>query len=319
MRVLITGGAGFIGSHLAEFLLRCGDSVVVIDDLSTGSMKNIEHMLNLPKFEFILGSVRDQTIMTSLVDRCDLIYHLAAVVGVQLIVDEPVRTIETNINGSEVVLQLASAFHRRILIASSSEVYGKSTEIPFSENADIVLGSTHIARWSYACSKMIDEFLALAYYHQYGLEAIVCRFFNTIGPRQTGQYGMVVPRFVRRALKGKSVEIYGNGRQSRCFCNVSDVIDAISQLTCCERAIGKVINVGTDQSITIEELADKVIRLTNSVSEKRFLTYEEAYGCSIDDMQIRVPDLSNIRSLIDFSPKISLDETIQQVARFEAK
>lgn len=317
MRVLITGGAGFIGSYLAETLLQRGDSVVVVDDLSTGSIENIRHILSRPEFEFVRGSVRDQTIMTPLIDRCDAIYHLAAAVGVQLIVDRPVHTIETNIHGSEVVLSLANTFRRRILLASSSEVYGKSAKIPFNEEDDTVFGSTRFTRWSYACSKMIDEFLALAYHDQYGLEAVICRFFNTIGPRQTGQYGMVVPRFVRRALRGEPIEIYGSGRQSRCFCNVADVVGALPQLIDCEGAIGEVINIGANESVTIEELADKAIHLTGSVSEKRFLSYEEAYGRPFDDMQTRTPDLSKIHRLIGFSPKLSLDETLQQVIEFE--
>lgn len=317
MRVLITGGAGFIGSHLAEKLLERGDSVVVIDDLSTGSVKNIDHMIRLPRFEFVRGSVRDQMVMTPLVDRCDAIYHLAAAVGVQLIVDRPVHTIETNIHGSEVVLNLASTFRRRILLASTSEVYGKSANIPFNEDDDSVFGSTRFTRWSYACSKMIDEFLGLAYHDQYGLETVICRFFNTVGPRQTGQYGMVVPRFVRHALRDEPIEIYGNGQQSRCFCNVVDVVNALLKLIDCEDATGEVINVGANEPVTIEELADKVISLVGSVSEKRFLSYEEAYGRPFDDMQTRVPDLSKIKRLIGWNPKHSLDETLKQVIEFE--
>ncbi len=317
MRVLITGGAGFIGSHLAETLLERGDFVVVVDDLSTGLIENIRRIQSQPKFEFVRGSVCDQTIMTSLIDRCDAIYHLAAAVGVKLIVDRPVHTIETNIHGSEVVLSLANTFCKRILLASTSEVYGKSTKIPFNEDDDAVFGSTRFTRWSYACSKMIDEFLALAYHDQYGLEAVICRFFNTVGPRQTGQYGMVVPRFVRRALRGEPIEIYGSGRQSRCFCNVAEVVGALPQLIDCEKATGEVINIGATESITIEELADKVIHLTGSDSKKKFLSYEEAYGRPFDDMQTRVPDLSKIHRLIEYSPKLSLDETLQQVIEFE--
>ena len=317
MRVLITGGAGFIGSHLSEMLLERGDSIVVVDDLSTGSIENLRHALSQPKFEFVRGSVRDQTIMTPLIDRCDIIYHLAAAVGVQLIVDRPVHTIETNIHGSEVVLNLANTFRRKIFLASTSEVYGKSAKIPFNEDDDTVFGSTRFTRWSYACSKMIDEFLALAYHGQYGLETFVCRFFNTIGPRQTGQYGMVVPRFVRRALSGEPIEIYGSGQQSRCFCNVLDVVHALPKLIDCKNATGNVINIGTNKSITIEELADKVIHLTGSNSKKRFLSYEEAYGRPFDDMQTRVPDLSKIKRLIGYSPKYSLEESLQQVIEFE--
>lgn len=317
MRVLITGGAGFIGSHLAEVLLDRGDSIVVVDDLSTGSIENIKHMLGKPGFEFVRESVRHQATMTPLVDRCDVIYHLAAAVGVQLIVDQPVHTIETNIHGSEVVLNLANTFRRRVLLASTSEVYGKSAKIPFSEDDDTVFGSTRFTRWSYACSKMVDEFLALAYHEQYGLETVICRFFNTIGRRQTGQYGMVVPRFVRRALRGEPIEIYGSGQQNRCFCNVADVVGALPQLIEREEAVGEVINVGSNESVTIEELADKVIDLTGSSSEKRFLSYEEAYGRPFDDMLTRMPDLTKIRRLIGFNPKCSLHETLQQVIEFE--
>ncbi|MBL7145009.1 MAG: GDP-mannose 4,6-dehydratase [Phycisphaerae bacterium] len=317
MRVLITGGAGFIGSHLAEALLERGDSIIVVDDLSTGSIDNIHHVIRRPGFEFVRGSVRDQTLMTPLVDRCDAIYHLAAAVGVQLIVDRPVHTIETNIHGSEVMLSLANTFRRKILLASTSEVYGKSVKVPFNEDDDTVFGSTRFTRWSYACSKMIDEFLGLAYHDQYGLETIICRFFNTVGPRQSGQYGMVVPRFVRRALRGDPIEIYGSGQQSRCFCNVADVVGALLQLIDCDGATGEVINIGTNESITIEELADKVIHLTGSASEKRFLSYEEAYGRPFDDMQTRVPDLSKIQRLIGFGAKKSLEETLQQVIEFD--
>lgn len=317
MRVLITGGAGFIGSHLADILLGRGDSVIVVDDLSTGSVENIRHMLRRPGFEFVRGSVRDQTTMTPLVDRCDVIYHLAAAVGVQLIVDRPVHTIETNIHGSEVVLNLANTFRRRVLVASTSEVYGKSVKIPFNEDDDTVFGSTRFTRWSYACSKMVDEFLALAYHDQYGLDTVICRFFNTVGPRQTGQYGMVVPRFVRHALRGEPIEIYGSGQQSRCFCNVADVVASLPQLIDCQEAVGEVINVGTCESVTIEQLADLVIRLTGSRSRKQFLSYEEAYGRPFDDMQTRVPDLSKIRRMIGYQPKHSLEDTLHQVIEYE--
>ena len=317
MRVLITGGAGFIGSHLAEALLARGDNVMLVDDLSTGSLDNIRHLRGNPKLEFIRESVRNDTTMTPLVDRCDLIYHLAAAVGVQLIVQRPVHTIETNIHGSEVILNLANKFGRKTFVASTSEVYGKSTKVPFREDDDTVIGSTRFSRWSYACSKMVDEFLALAYFDQYALPAIVCRFFNTIGPRQTGQYGMVVPRFVRWALAGKPIEIYGTGRQSRCFCNVTDVVGALIRLVDCKDAVGEVINIGATESVTIEELADKVIEMTGSKSEKRNMTYEEAYGRSFDDMLIRQPDLSKIKRLIGFEPKFTLEQTLQQVIDFE--
>jgi UDP-glucose 4-epimerase len=256
--------------------------------------------------------------MTSLVDRCDLVFHLAAAVGVQLIVDQPVHTLETNIHGSEVVLGLANKFRRKILIASTSEVYGKNTKVPFSESDDTTLGSTVFTRWSYACSKMVDEFLALAYHSQFGLEAIVCRFFNTVGVRQTGQYGMVVPRFVRSALANEPIEIYGSGTQSRCFTNVLDVVGALIKLMDCPDAIGEVINVGNDESITMEALADKIIQMTGSKSTKRRLTYEEAYGRPFDDMLLRVPDLTKIKRLIGYKTKFNLDQTLRQVIDFES-
>jgi len=317
MRVLITGGAGFIGSHLAEAVLARGDSVMLVDDLSTGSLDNIRHLRGNPRLEFVRESVRNDTTMTPLVDRCDMIYHLAAAVGVQLIVQRPVHTIETNIHGSEVILNLANKFGRKIFVASTSEVYGKSTNVPFKEDDDTVFGSTRFSRWSYACSKMVDEFLALAYHDQFGLPAIVCRFFNTVGPRQTGQYGMVVPRFVRWALANEPLEIYGTGNQSRCFCNVADVVGALIGLSECDEAVGEVINIGTTESITIEALADKIVEMTGSKSEKHSMTYEEAYGRSFDDMLIRQPNLSKIKRLIGYEPKFTLEQTLQQVIDFE--
>jgi len=317
MNVLITGGAGFIGSHLAEKMLALGHGVIVVDDLSTGSMDNIHHLLKEPGFQFVRESVRNATTMTAMVDRCDVVFHLAAAVGVQLIVDDPVHTIETNIHGSEVMLNLANKFRRKIVVASTSEVYGKNSKVPFKEDDDTTLGSTRFTRWSYACSKMVDEFLALAYHDQYGLETIICRFFNTVGPRQTGQYGMVVPRFVRNALADQPIEIYGTGRQSRCFCNVADVVDALVKLIACPAAVGEVINIGTTEGITVEELADKIIALTGSRSVKRRLSYEEAYGRPFDDMLVRVPDLTKVKRLIGYEPQYDLDQTLRHVIEFE--
>jgi UDP-glucose 4-epimerase len=313
MNVLVTGGAGFIGSHLAEALHRRGDHVVVVDDLSTGSLENLEALRGRERFQFVRESVRNAATMTPLVDRADVIFHLAAAVGVQLIVDQPVHTIETNIHGSEVVLNLANKFGRRILIASSSEVYGKSTQSPFREDDDAILGSTRFTRWSYACSKMVDEFLALAYHDQFGLETIICRFFNTVGPRQTGAYGMVVPRFVDAALEGRPLEIYGTGKQTRCFCNVQDVVEAVMALTDCPQAVGEVINLGTDESVAIEQLADRIIAMTGSASTKRYLSYEQAYGRPFDDMMVRLPDLSKIRRLIGYQPRYNLEQTLRQI------
>jgi len=317
MNVLITGGAGFIGSHLSEKMLKDGHRVTVVDDLSTGCLENVSHLVEHERFEFVRDTVLNEAVMTTLVDRCDVIYHLAAAVGVQLIVDRPVHTIETNIHGSEVVLNLANKFGRKILIASTSEVYGKNTKVPFSEDDDTTLGSTRFTRWSYACSKMVDEFLALAYHDQFGLAVVICRFFNTVGPRQTGQYGMVVPRFVRRALAGEPLEIYGTGRQSRCFCNVADVVEAIVKLMETPQAEGEVVNVGTDERVTIEDLADMVIRMTGSSSTKRYLTYEQAYGRAFDDMMVRQPDLTKIKKLIGYEPKYSLEQTLGQIIEFE--
>lgn len=317
MNVLITGGAGFIGSHLAEKMLAAGHSVTAVDDLSTGSLDNLVVARRHAGFRFVRETVRNETTMAALVDHCDVIYHLAAAVGVQLIVDRPVHTIETNIHGSEVVLNLANKFNRKIVVASTSEVYGKNIKVPFSEDDDTTLGSTRFTRWSYACSKMVDEFLALAYYEQYGLPAVICRFFNTVGVRQTGEYGMVVPRFVRRALRGQDLEIYGSGHQSRCFCNVLDVVDALARLIECDRAVGQVINVGTTEACTVNQLADRIIELTASKSKKTYLTYEEAYGRPFDDMLVRVPDLGKIKSLIGYEPTYSLDDTLRQVVEYE--
>ena len=315
--ILITGGAGFIGSHLAERLVATDHKIILLDDLSTGSMDNIAHLLGGDDVEFVRESVRNETTMTSLVDRCDQIYHLAAAVGVQLIVDRPVHTIETNIHGSEVMLNLANKFRRKILIASTSEVYGKNTKIPFTEEDDVTLGPTHFTRWSYACSKMVDEFLALAYHDQYQLPTVVCRFFNTVGPRQTGQYGMVVPRFVRQALQNETIYVYGTGDQSRCFCNVSDVVGAITKLMECDDADGKVVNIGTDESITIVQLAERIIEMTGSQSEIKKISYEEAYGRPFDDMLTRKPSLERVNRLIGYEPTVSLDDTLQQVIDFE--
>jgi UDP-glucose 4-epimerase len=317
VNILITGGAGFIGAHLAEAMLPLDHEVVVVDDFSTGAMRNVEHLLANRRFRLVRGSVCDQRLMTVLVERADAIFHLAAAVGVQLIVQRPVHTISTNIHGTEVILELANAFRKKIIISSTSEVYGKSNDIPFREDADVVLGSTRFSRWSYACSKMVDEFLALAYYKEFGLQAIVCRFFNTIGARQTGEYGMVVPRFVRKALRNESIEIYGTGNQTRCFCNVADVVKGLTKLLDCQQALGEVINLGSDESITIKNLADRIVSMTGSTSDLRYLSYDEAYGQPFDDMLSRMPDLTKAQRLIGYKPKYSLAETLQQVIDFE--
>jgi UDP-glucose 4-epimerase len=310
MRALITGGAGFIGSHLAARLLKEDHEVSVVDNLSTGSLGNIKSLLKRNDFEFIEGDVCDANLTESLAERSDVIFHLAAAVGVRLIVDRPVHTIETNINGTRVVLDAANKFGSRVLVASSSEVYGKSETTPFSEEDDIVLGPTSMSRWSYACSKAIDEFLALAFYQQYGLEVVVGRFFNTIGPRQTGQYGMVVPRFVQSALAAEPIQIYGTGSQSRCFCYVGDLIEAIIGLIDCQQACGKVYNIGSTEEISIEALADKIIEMTGSKSRKEFVPYEKAYGRAIEDMMRRVPSIERIKEAICWEPKTGLADAL---------
>ncbi len=310
---LITGGAGFIGSHLSELLLDSGYKVLVIDDLSTGSLENIEHLLDRSDFDFFHDSVLNEQLVRALVKKSDHVYHLAAAVGVQLIVEEPVRTIETNIHGTEVVLDAANEYKKKILIASTSEVYGKNEKVPFNEDDDMLLGSTRFSRWSYACSKAIDEFLALAFYQQYGLEVVVTRFFNTIGPRQTGQYGMVVPRFVLRALKNEPIQIYGDGKQRRCFSYVGDVIRGVKALMESDKTSGQVYNLGSDSEISIEELADLVIEMTGSSSKKEFLTYEQAYGRTFDDMQRRIPSLKKANKAVGYSPKMPLRETLSLI------
>jgi UDP-glucose 4-epimerase len=313
MRVLVTGGAGFIGSHLVESLLDSGHAVSVIDDLSTGSIENLKKVKENKCFNFVKGTVRNTKTIDKLVKKSDAVYHLAAAVGVQLIVDEPVKTIETNIHGSEVVLEAANKYGRKVLIASTSEVYGKSEKVPFHEEDDSVLGSTRFSRWSYACSKAVDEFLAFAYYEQFGLPVVIARIFNTVGPRQTGRYGMVLPRFVESALKNKPIQIYGNGKQTRCFAHVSDVVRGLIALINCPESPGKVFNIGNEQEVTIEELADKVIEKTQSKSTKQFLSYEKAYGKKFDDMMRRVPCLKRIKETVGYQPNFNLDKILDSV------
>ncbi|HUW85209.1 MAG TPA: GDP-mannose 4,6-dehydratase [Phycisphaerae bacterium] len=313
MKALITGGAGFIGSHLAERLLRTGHEVVVVDNLSTGSLDNLKAIENHPRLRFVYDDVRHSETMHILIEPCDVVFHLAAAVGVQLIVDQPVHTIETNIHGTEVVLEVANKFRKTVLLASTSEVYGKSEAVPFREDDDTVLGSTRFSRWSYACSKAIDEFLGLAYHAQYGLPVAVVRLFNTVGPRQTGRYGMVIPRFVTAALKNEPLCVYGTGKQSRCFGYVGDVIDAMVALMNRADAPGRVYNIGSNEEISIDALADKIIKMTGSKSEKKYLSYEEAYGRPFDDMMRRVPCLDRIRETIGYEPRTKLDETLRAI------
>ena len=316
MRVLITGGAGFIGSHLSDAYLERGDEVYVIDDLSTGSIDNIQHLKNNPRFHYTIESVHNQPIVAELVDRCDVIFHLAAAVGVKLIVESPVRTIETNIKGTEVVLALANKKKKKVLIASTSEVYGLSEQVPFREDGNLVMGATTKGRWSYACSKAIDEFLALAYWREKKLPTVVVRLFNTVGPRQTGQYGMVIPTFVKQALSGRPITVYGDGKQSRCFGYVGDIVKALIKLMDDQAAVGQVFNIGSNQEVTILELAERVKELTNSDSEIIFVPYDEAYEEGFEDMPRRVPDISKVNSQIGFHPEMSLDGILHSVIRY---
>ena len=316
MRVLITGGAGFIGSHLSDAYLERGDEVFIVDDLSTGSFSNIQHLKDHPRFHYKIDSVHNRPVTAELVDQCDVIFHLAAAVGVKLIVESPVRTIETNVHGTEVVLSLASKKKKKVLVASTSEVYGLSTEIPFREDGNLVMGATTKGRWSYACSKAIDEFLALAYWREKKLPTVIVRLFNTVGPRQTGQYGMVIPTFVKQALAGGPITVYGSGEQSRCFCYVGDVVGALMKLMDDESAVGEVFNVGSNQEITILDLARKVKELTNSKSEITFVPYDEAYEEGFEDMPRRIPDISKVNTRIGFQPKKSLDGILDSVIEF---
>jgi len=313
MKALITGGAGFIGSHLAERLIERGDEVIALDNVSTGRIANLNPLLKHPRFQLVIDDVRNSETVHLLVEKCDVVFHLAAAVGVKLIVEQPVHTIETNIHGTEVIAEVTNKFRRKLLIASTSEVYGKSEKVPFKEDDDTVLGSTRFSRWSYACSKAIDEFLALAYHQQYGLEVVIARFFNTVGPRQTAQYGMVIPRFVERALRHEPLQIYGTGKQSRCFAYVGDVVDCVIKLMNCPQAAGKVFNIGSTEEITMEALADKIIAQTYSRSTKQFLTYEEAYGRPFDDMMRRVPCLDRVRAVVGYEPKTNLTEILEAV------
>jgi UDP-glucose 4-epimerase len=317
-RTLITGGAGFIGSHLAETLLSRGHHVTIIDDLSTGSLTNVQHLIGHDRFRFAIETIGNEMVLDRLVSECDVIFHLAAAVGVQLIIQNPVHTIETNVMGTEAVLKAALRYRAKVLVASTSEVYGKSERVPYGEDHDVVLGPTARNRWAYAASKMVDEFLALAYHREHGLPVAIFRLFNTVGPRQTGQYGMVVPRFVQQALAGQPLTVYGDGSQTRCFCNVLDAVQAIAGLAEAPQAVGRVFNVGSTEEVSILDLAQRTLALAHGNENAgrdqiTLVPYAEAYTEGFEDMLRRVPDISKIREAIGWQPTIPLDATLQQV------
>lgn len=317
MHVLITGGAGFIGSHLAEEHLKKGDFVTIVDDFSTGHEDNIKNIREDKNFKVIKDTVLDSTVVDKVMAECDICYHLAAAVGVYTIVEKPLNSLFTNIKGTEVVLEAAAKHHKKILIASTSEVYGKSNKFPFKEDDDTIMGSTKKSRWSYAYAKALDEFMGLAYYQEKKLPVIVVRFFNTVGPRQTGRYGMVIPNFVRQALKNESITIFGDGHQSRCFGFVGDVVRVIMELMNCKQAIGEVINVGNNQEVSIEDLAKMIIKMTGSKSTLTYVPYEKAYPLGFEDMERRIPDLTKLKTLIGFHPTTTLEEILQKVIEFK--
>jgi UDP-glucose 4-epimerase len=319
VHALITGGAGFIGCHLSEALLDAGHQVLVLDNLSTGSIDNISHLKGRQGFEYFIDSVDNEPLLAELIDRSDVVFHLAAAVGVKLIVEQPVYTIETNVHGTEVVLKHANKKKKLVVIASTSEVYGKSEDVPFREDSDLVLGPTPKHRWAYACSKAIDEFLALAYWKERKLPVIIVRFFNTVGPRQSGQYGMVIPNFVRQALAGEPITVFGDGRQQRSFTHVADVVGALLKLVEEPRAIGQVINIGNMQEVTIEQLAERVRDLAGSKSPIKFIPYDQAYESGFEDMPRRVPDLTKVRDLIGYETKNTLDDILVQVIDYFRK
>jgi len=317
MRVLLTGGAGFVGGHLAERLLDLGHDVMVIDDLSTGSMDNIVHLKERAGFEYVIDSIMNDRLTAELVDRADVIFHLAAAVGVKLIVEAPVRTIETNVHGTEIVLTHASKKGKLVVIFSTSEVYGKSTDVPFREDSDLVMGPTFKHRWAYACSKALDEFLALAYYRERELPVIVVRLFNTVGPRQTGRYGMVIPTFVRQALTGEPITVYGDGQQTRSFTYVGDVVEGLTRLVVEPAAIGQVFNIGNVEEISILALAERIRSMAGSRSEIVLVPYEEAYEAGFEDMPRRVPSLDKIHRLVGYRATVDLDEILARVIAHE--
>jgi UDP-glucose 4-epimerase len=319
LRVLITGGAGFIGSHLADAYLERGDDVFVIDDLSTGSIENIRHLKSHPRFHYTIDTVYNYPVVAELVDQCDVVLHLAALVGVRLIVESPVRTIETNVRATEIVLEIANKKKKKVLITSTSEVYGLSDAVPFREDGNLVMGPTSKGRWSYACSKAIDEFLALAYWREKKLPTVIVRLFNTVGPRQTGQYGMVLPTFVKQALSGRPITVYGDGSQTRSFGYVGDIVKAVMQVMDDPRSVGEVFNIGSDEEVTINQLAERVRTLAKSDSEIIHIPYGEAYEEGFEDMPRRVPDVSKVHALIGFRPETPLDTIIGSVIDFHSR
>jgi UDP-glucose 4-epimerase len=316
MKVLITGGAGFIGSHLADVCLARGDEVHVLDNLSTGRLENIQHLEKQPRFQITIDSVHKASVVGELTDQCDVVFHLAAAVGVKLIVESPVRTIETNVHGTEVVLAQANRKKKKVLLASTSEVYGLSEQVPFREDGPLVLGATTKGRWSYACSKALDEFLALAYWREKKLPTVVVRLFNTVGPRQTGQYGMVLPTFVKQALAGKPITVYGDGKQSRCFGYVGDVVGALVKLMDHPDAVGQVFNIGSNEEVTMMELARIVKTLVGSSSEIVTVPYNEAYEAGFEDMPRRVPDIDKVKQWIGYRPTLTLEEIVKKVIEY---
>jgi UDP-glucose 4-epimerase len=316
VRALITGGAGFIGSHLSEALLDQGHSVCILDNLSTGSIDNIAHLKKREGFDYLIDSVSNEPLLAELIDRVDVVFHFAAAVGVKLIVEQPVHTIETNVHGTEVVLKHANKKKKLVVLASTSEVYGKSEDVPFREDSDLVLGPTTKHRWAYACSKAIDEFLALAYAKERKLPVIIVRFFNTVGPRQTGQYGMVIPNFVRQALAGEPITVFGDGTQSRSFTHVADVVGALIALVNTPEAVGQVINIGNSQEVTIRALAERVRDLTGSRSPIKIVPYDEAYESGFEDMPRRLPNLAKVHALVGYEPRHTLDDILADVIEY---
>jgi UDP-glucose 4-epimerase len=319
MKALITGGAGFIGSHLAQNLLADGSKVSVIDNLSTGSLDNIALLKDNPAFECRVDTILNEKVMEKMIKAADVVYHLAAAVGVKYVIDNPLKSIETNVRGTEIVLSLASRYKKPVLIASTSEVYGKNNKVPFKEEDDSVIGYTKLYRWSYACTKKLDEFLAFAYFREKKFPIVIVRLFNTCGPRQTGEYGMVIPRFVKQAILGQPITIYGTGKQTRCFSYVGDVVEALVKLLNTPKCFGEVFNVGSNSEISIEELAKKIKLLTKSESPIHHISYQDAYGDGFEDMLRRVPDLSKIELFIGYRPKTSLDQLLEKIiAGFKA-